>query len=163
MMAAAKNSLSKTSSITSGKKPWWKDGIQFQCQGSGKCCVSHGEYGFVFLTLQDRKRMAKHLKLSTAAFTKKHCDRQGPAYHLKEDPKNTDCQFLENKRCGIYEARPTQCRTWPFWPEVMSPKTWKKEVANFCPGVGRGPVVPVTDIRRDLDEQTLSEKEIWDE
>ena len=120
------------------KRPFYEDGLKFQCQGSGNCCTSHGEFGFVFLTLEDRRRFAKHLNISTAAFTRQYCDIKDGVWHLKEDPKNPDCMFLKNKRCSTYEARPTQCRTWPFWPEVMNPKSWKKEVASFCPGIGKG-------------------------
>jgi Fe-S-cluster containining protein len=53
------------------KKPFWKDGIKFECQGSGGCCVSRGGYGYVWMTLEDRQRMAKTLGLKTATFTKK--------------------------------------------------------------------------------------------
>lgn len=120
------------------KRPFYEDGLKFQCQGSGNCCTSHGEFGFVFLTLEDRRRFAKHLNISTAAFTRQYCDIKDGVWHLKEDPKNPDCMFLKNKRCSTYEARPTQCRTWPFWPEVLNPKSWKKEVASFCPGIGKG-------------------------
>jgi len=120
------------------KRLFYEDGLKFECQGSGNCCTSHGEFGFVFLTLEDRRRFAKHLKLTTSAFTKQYCDIKDGVWHLKEDPKNPDCMFLKNKRCSLYEARPTQCRTWPFWPEVMTAKSWQKEVAAFCPGVGKG-------------------------
>ncbi len=120
------------------KRPFYEDGLKFECQGSGNCCTSHGEFGFVFLTLEDRRRFAKHLNISTAAFTRQYCDMKDGVWHLKEDPKQPDCMFLKNKRCSTYEARPTQCRTWPFWPEVMTPKAWKGEVASFCPGVGKG-------------------------
>jgi hypothetical protein len=120
------------------KRPFYEDGLKFQCQGSGNCCTSHGEFGFVFLTLEDRRRFAKQLNISTAAFTRGYCEMRDGVWHLKEDPKNPDCMFLKNKRCSVYEARPTQCRTWPFWPEVLNPKAWTKEVASFCPGVGKG-------------------------
>ncbi|MFN7825465.1 MAG: YkgJ family cysteine cluster protein [Pseudobdellovibrionaceae bacterium] len=139
---------------------WWKDGVRFECQGSGKCCTSHGEYGFVFLTLDDRRRMAKHLGISTSAFTRKYCENKNGVFHLLEDPKNTDCMFLKNKKCSIYDARPTQCRTWPFWPEVMNAKTWKKEVMSFCPGVGKGPVISAEKIEKALKEQQRSEDQI---
>lgn len=121
---------------------WWHAGVRFECQGSGGCCISRGEYGHVFLTLDDRRRLARLLKLSTSAFTRKHCHRLAGLWHLIEDPKIPECRFLKNNRCQVYSARPTQCRTWPFWPEVMGAKTWKKEVAAFCPGVGKGPVIP---------------------
>ena len=120
------------------KRPFYNDGLKFECQGSGNCCTSHGEFGFVFLTLEDRRRFAKHLNISTATFTRQYCDMRDGVWHLKEDPKQPDCMFLKNKRCSTYEARPTQCRTWPFWPEVLNPKAWKGEVASFCPGVGKG-------------------------
>jgi Fe-S-cluster containining protein len=136
---------------------WWAEGLRFQCQGSGKCCTSHGEYGFVFLTKDDRKRIATQLGLNLATFTRKYCQRTNGFFHLKEDPQNTDCMFLKEKRCSIYEARPIQCRTWPFWPEVMNAKTWKKEVVTFCPGVGKGPVVSPEFIEKTLQEQALSE------
>ena len=139
-------------------KEWWREGVRFECTGSGKCCTSHGEFGFVYLTLEDRQRFAKHLKISTSAFTRKHCEKSGGIWHLKEDPKNPDCMFLKGKGCGVYEARPTQCRTWPFWPEVMSAKAWAKDVKAFCPGVGKGNVISGQDIERQLRDQLESEK-----
>lgn len=132
----------------SNKAKFYEEGLRFQCQGSGNCCTSHGEFGFVFLTLDDRRRFAKHLKTTTAAFTRKYCDLKDGVWHLKEDGKNPDCMFLTNKRCTVYEARPTQCRTWPFWPEVMNPKSWKTEVASFCPGVGKGPLISKEEIEK---------------
>ncbi len=137
--------------------PWYKDGLKFECQGSGKCCVSHGEYGYVYLDLNDRKRMAKHLGLTLKEFTGSYCSSTEGYYHLKIAPDETNCMFLENKQCEIYEARPTQCRTWPFWPEVLNPKTWKSDVANFCPGVGKGRLYSPTEIESISLEQTLSE------
>lgn len=104
--------------------------------------------------------MAKVLGLTTSAFTRKHCDQSHGAFHLKEDPKRPECMFLKNNRCSVYEGRPTQCRTWPFWPEVMNAKAWKKEVGQFCPGVGKGPKVPVEKIRQQMMEQKQSEDAI---
>ena len=49
-----------------------------------------------------------------------------------------DCTFLRDRQCSIYETRPQQCRTWPFWEENLDPQVWQDEVASFCPGVGRG-------------------------
>lgn len=139
-------------------KEWWRQGVRFECTGSGKCCTSHGEFGFVYLSLEDRQRFARVLKISTSAFTRKYCEKTGGIWHLKEDPKNPDCMFLKGKSCSIYEGRPTQCRTWPFWPEVMNAKAWAKDVKAFCPGVGRGPVIPAEDIERQLREQLKSEE-----
>ena len=122
------------------KELFYEQGLKFECQGSGKCCTSHGEFGFVYLTKEDRQRFADHLGLSQGEFKKRHCDETNSIWHLKEDPKKPDCMFLKEKRCSVYEARPAQCRTWPFWPDVMNAKSWKTEVADFCPGVGKGKV-----------------------
>lgn len=137
-----------------------KNGLQFQCQGSGKCCTSHGEYGFVFLTLEDRQRFAKHLKIPTQVFTKNYCEKKGGVWHLREEKGKPDCMFLKQKQCTVYHARPTQCRTWPFWPEVLNPKSWKKDVVSFCPGIGKGKVYSADEIKTIAQEQKTSEDQL---
>ena len=50
---------------------------------------------------------------------------------------NGDCVFYD-KGCKIYPVRPTQCRTFPFWPEIVkSPTSWKI-AATECPGMNEG-------------------------
>jgi len=137
---------------------WWSKGIRFQCQGSGRCCVSHGEFGFVYLTLADRRRLAKVLGMPTSAFTRKYCKVTDGVYHLNDT--GSDCLFLKNKRCAVYEGRPEQCRTWPFWPEVMTAKAWAKEVKAFCPGVDKGPVISADEIAQTLDHQKTWESDL---
>lgn len=146
------------------RAPWWKDGVRFECQGSGRCCLSRGTHGYVYLTLEDRRRFASHLGLSTAAFTRKYCATKDGWHFLKaEDPaisnpeKEYACRFLKDKRCTVYEARPAQCRTWPFWPENMGAKAWDREVVKFCPGVGKGRVVPASEIEALLKQDPLLE------
>jgi len=115
---------------------FWNEGVRFECQGTGRCCVSRGNYGYVYLTLKDRQRLAKHIGLTTQTFTRQYCKKTAGHFHLKEFKKA--CSFLEGKGCTVYEARPAQCRTWPFWPENMNARTWSKEVEAYCPGVGKG-------------------------
>ncbi|MEK6554170.1 MAG: YkgJ family cysteine cluster protein [Bdellovibrionota bacterium] len=137
---------------------WWSEGVQFECQGSGKCCTSRGEYGYVFFSIEDRQRAAKLLKITEVQFREQYCQKVDGAYALKDPAdKNPDCIFLKSNRCSIYEGRPTQCRTWPFWPEVMSAKAWNKGVAEYCPGVGKGKVISADVIRATLAEQIGSE------
>jgi len=46
----------------------------------------------------------------------------------------------------MYEARPIQCSTFPFWQNVISSKAdWDREAAD-CPGIGHGPIVSASDI-----------------
>ena len=137
-----------------------QNGLQFQCQGSGKCCTSHGEYGFVFLTLEDRRRFAKYLKITTQSFTKNYCESKSGVWHLREEKGKPDCMFLKKKQCTVYEARPVQCRTWPFWPEVLNAKSWKKDVVSFCPGIGKGKVYSMDEIKIIAQQQKQSEDDL---
>jgi Fe-S-cluster containining protein len=117
-------------------KDFYKDGICFECQGSGNCCKSRGEYCYVYVDQADRQRLAKHLGLTLAKFTAEYCAESDGHYHLKEIAR--DCRFLEDKRCTVYEARPTQCRTWPFWPSLLNRLSWEHDVMTICPGAGKG-------------------------
>lgn len=141
------------------KAEWWEAGVRFECQGSGKCCVSRGEYGFVYMTLKDRKRMAKVLGQPLTKFTEKYCAKTDGVHHLI-DGDGPDCLFLINGKCSVYEGRPDQCRSWPFWPEVMTAKRWKKDVEAFCPGVGKGRIWKAEEIRSIIEAQTKSEYDL---
>jgi hypothetical protein len=65
-------------------------------------------------------------------------------YELRYTGK--DCPFLQDYRCAVYEARPWQCRTWPFWPENMNSAVWEKEVSPWCPGAGKGRLYTAVEI-----------------
>jgi Fe-S-cluster containining protein len=74
--------------------------------------------------------------MSTTEFTAAYTHKIDGLYELRYTGK--DCPFLQDNRCRVYEARPWQCRTWPFWPENMNCLVWEKEVASWCPGAGKG-------------------------
>ncbi len=121
--------------MSKGKR-FYRDGLRFECQGDGKCCVSRGRYGYVYLSFNDRRRLAAHFSMTTAEFTSRHTEKEDGLYQLKYADK--DCPFLKEGRCAVYDARPWQCRTWPFWPENMDSGVWEREVAGYCPGAGKG-------------------------
>ena len=131
--------------------PWYAEGIRFQCTGSGKCCTVRGDSAYVFFTRKEERTMAGHLGLSRVEFRRLHTDRLGPGEWTLHFPDGR-CTFLDGRRCSIYEARPSQCRTWPFWPENMDPEVWNTEIAPFCPGVGQGPLHTQEKIEATLEE-----------
>ena len=129
-------------------KKFWENGIRFECQGTGRCCTSRGSYGYVYFTLSDRRRLAKYLGISTISFTKKYCKKTDGYFHLRD--YEGPCEFLKGKACSVYEGRPTQCRTWPFWPENMNAQTWNCEIKSFCPGIGKGRLYTKDEIKTRL-------------
>lgn len=62
-----------------------------------------------------------------------------------------DCIFLEDKLCSIYKVRPTQCATYPWWPDLMNPVSWQVEAAEVCEGLDH-------EDAESLDVQQASEK-----
>tara|TARA_B100000029_G_scaffold482132_1_gene531825 strand:+ start:155 stop:595 length:441 start_codon:yes stop_codon:yes gene_type:complete len=135
-------------------------GIKFKCQGSSKCCISRGNHGYVYLTDNDVKKISQQLKVSVKIFKKNYCEYTDNYLHLKEINKNGNCQFLNDKKCSIYNVRPMQCRTWPFWNENMNAKSWNENVVNFCPGIGKGNIVNFEKIKKIIELDLKEEKKI---
>lgn len=102
--------------------------------------------------------MARFLGMSRRRFERSHCVRDDGYWRLKETRRDGECRFLDGKRCSVYEGRPTQCRTWPFWPELMRPRAWRREVVAFCPGVGKGGRVGARKMREALRAQTEADR-----
>lgn len=46
-----------------------------------------------------------------------------------------DCIFLRGTECIVNDAKPLQCRTYPFWPELMDPEAWQAERLDMCEGL----------------------------
>lgn len=115
---------------------WYAPGLKFACTQCGNCCS--GAPGYVWVTIDDMERMAGRLGMAFEDFTRKFVRQIGQRYALLEKP-DYDCVFLVREGgkagCGVYDARPTQCRTWPFWNDnLKSQKTWKNASAH-CPGM----------------------------
>jgi len=144
-------------------KKIYSKGMRFQCQRSSNCCVSRGSYGFVYLSKKDILRLSKYTDLSIKDFIKLYCEKTYGFVHFKERRKNSECQFLEKKRCSIYKARPTQCRTWPFWSENMKTKIWNEEIQSFCPGIGKGKIIQQSQIEKNINDDKKNEDEMINE
>jgi hypothetical protein len=129
---------------------FYERGIRFKCQGSGRCCLAREDYGYVYVTLEERRAIARLLGISTLKFTKGYTEKTDGEYHLKGADR--DCLFLKDSLCGIYAARPRQCRTWPFWPENMRRDVWEREVEPYCPGVGKGRLYSAEEIDAIVEE-----------
>lgn len=71
----------------------------------------------------------------------------GSQKSLREYPDG-DCILLDpqNRTCLVYAARPTQCRTWPFWDSTTQSKRAWKETCEVCPGAGNGQLYTLDEI-----------------
>jgi Fe-S-cluster containining protein len=102
----------------------------------------------VWVNAEEIKRLAARLGMTEAAFGKRYLRQVGERVSLVEK-RGGDCIFWDQEMgCTVYEARPIQCRTWPFWAEnVATPETWAR-TQEKCPGSGRGRLHTVEQIER---------------
>jgi Fe-S-cluster containining protein len=85
---------------------------EFKCSGCGECCRWGGS---VLLTENDILVMASHLELSEQDFIDTHTRLAPNRKQLALlDQADGSCAFLKGDQCSVYEARPEQCRTFPY-------------------------------------------------
>lgn len=102
---------------------------------NGKCCA--GSNGYIFVTDDEIGNIAKFLgeseELVRGCYTKK----VGNLISIRErevTKYNYECLFFDSKTglCKIYEVRPLQCITFPFWD---SAKDHMQLLKQICIGV----------------------------
>lgn len=117
-------------------RPWWMKGVPFSCQADcGKCCDEPG--GIVYLGPEDAQSLSKHHQLEMEEWLERDCRQTlDGRFVLKSDPITDICIYLSpDKKCTVYESRPAQCKSYPFWPEnLRSERSWKKTIEE-CPGL----------------------------
>ncbi len=153
------NSVIAGPSSQASDEPWFAPGLRFACTQCGNCCT--GPPGYVWFDDDEALAIARHLDIPVQTFRRRYARTLEGAWTLAErlspDGRGYDCVFLERREdgtagCSIYPVRPTQCRTWPFWPEnLASPAAWRRAARN-CPGMaagmdGGGHFYPVEQIR----------------
>lgn len=126
---------------------WFQEGLRFTCTGCGKCCT--GSPGYVFLSEQDIEALALRLQLSSVDFLRKYTRLVDGQTALLDKPGSEDCIFLKDKRCTVYEDRPLQCKTFPWWiHHLREPSDWE-EAAERCEGINHpdAPLIPADQIQ----------------
>lgn len=145
--------------------------MKFACQQScgGKCCTMgwDGENSsFIFLTESDLQEIEKFTGLDRQTFAQeshfsftRFLAGRTKQWHLKTG--ELACRFLRGGKCSIYEARPTQCRTYPFWPENTEDPIRMKGLGEFCPGLEVADEDDSIEIDQSLlEEQIAADKEL---
>lgn len=122
---------------------WYSEGLRFSCTRCGNCCRGPG---YVWVDDEEVSLLADHFGMPFDEFLKVYTRKVGRSRSLR-DQANDNCIFFDDEAgCLVYEARPRQCRTWPFWDHNLeSPRSWK-ELQKKCPGSGKGDLFSVEEI-----------------
>jgi len=100
----------------------------------GRCCT--GESGYIYVSISEIERIAALLGMSVNDFGVEYLFKKGYKYSLKERlyKDSYECIFYDrvSNGCRIYEARPSQCITFPFWEYF---KSHVDELKDECPGI----------------------------
>jgi len=156
----------------SGGEPWYREGLRFDCTQCGNCCT--GPPGAVWFDADEGRAIAAELGLAEEEFVARFTRLVGSRRSLqeRETERGHDCIFLDRESspgralCGIYRARPSQCRTWPFWAQNLTTRrAWEETRERVpCPGMNapEGRLYSLVEIRvmRDTDA-SASETTPW--
>jgi len=117
--------------IEADKQTWQ----EINCLDCANCCKTMSPT----YTIQDVKRISKHLGMSEETFRKKwlYKDRTGDWMNKKQP-----CQFLDLKTnmCNIYEVRPRDCAGFPHHTKKKMNVDYMhmyKQNIEFCPATYR--------------------------
>lgn len=105
------------------------------CEGcGGRCCT--GESGYIWISEEEAAKVALFLLMEFDEFAGRYLFFAKGKLSIKEKEwaGGYACIFFdeEAKNCSIYEVRPAQCRTFPFWDYY---KTHCKEALEECPAL----------------------------
>jgi Fe-S-cluster containining protein len=145
-----------------GSPVFYSGGLRFTCTRCSACC--RYESGYVFLSQTDLDVLVKALRVGYTEFMERYCrwvpqgggtERLSLIEKRAKEKSGMDCVFWK-EGCSVYEARPLQCRAFPFWPSILNTFSgvgaWKA-AARDCPGMGQGELHSADTIQEWLDQQ----------
>jgi Fe-S-cluster containining protein len=129
--------------IEAEKSPVYARGLRFSCTRCSVCC--RFESGFVFLSKKDAALLGAALNMGYSEFMDAYCrwipSENGDFQLSLKEKSNYDCIFWAKEPvegCAVYDKRPLQCRSFPFWPSIVNNKKKWEMSARSCPGMGKG-------------------------
>lgn len=132
--------------------------VRFECTACGKCCTGHSDTHYIALSHVEADKLRTHLGISEAWFKRRyveHLTREKWSIRMREG----QCVFLgKDKQCGIYLLRPVQCRTYPFWPELLDDEAHWQAEKKYCEGINRGTIINIRHIKQQLQQQLDAEE-----
>ncbi len=124
--------------------------IRFKCTQCSQCCYG-GKYAYVRANKQEIEKIVAYMNIDTENFEQNYLTKlvdHGYGIRMKDYLKDKvkgikgHCVLLNSDgKCSVYPVRPTQCRTYPFWPEILiSEDKWNNEVKR-CEGINQGEII----------------------
>ena len=89
----------------------------------------------MYLNADEARALADELGLGLAEFRRRYTFRDEYGWtQLRFEAES--CVFLEpgTNRCTVYGARPTQCRTFPFWRDLVVDGRWSEDARSAVRG-----------------------------
>ncbi|MCB9650621.1 MAG: YkgJ family cysteine cluster protein [Deltaproteobacteria bacterium] len=111
------------------------DGRRFGCTRCGNCCM---QPGYVYFHPHEVSAIAEYLGISEARFTRAYDLSWMPGSKLwaLEAADGQGCPLLtEDRLCSVQPVKPAQCRTFPFWPELLDDAARWERTKAYCPGL----------------------------
>jgi len=106
----------------------------FKCRNCGKCCSAF--YAQINLTIGDLIRISGFLEKPVSYVLENFVginpfgDPENPTKFSYELGINMPCVLRKNEKCSVYEARPLNCRLFPYWVLVQEFVFNKKEIID---------------------------------
>lgn len=115
--------------------------FRFACHRCGHCCS--GGSGHVWLEPGEIESMAARMGCSAESFTRRHVRNaldprtgsQRPALRESDDAGGRCALLVGRNQCGVYDARPQHCRTFPYWESVLAGGVAFESARATCPGI----------------------------
>lgn len=124
--------------------------IRFKCTKCSHCCYG-GKYAYVRAGSDEIEKIIAFMEIDADKFKSEYLIKlvdHGYGIRMKYSVlakalnKKGHCMLLNSEgKCSVYPVRPTQCRTYPFWPEILiSEEKWNNE-RQRCEGIQQGEII----------------------
>lgn len=104
----------------------------FACKCCGECCRGQGG---IILGRKDSARLAEFFGIAVDAFHALYAEEKRYKRRLLTGEDGACVFFVDGARCGIHEAKPDICRTWPFFRGNLEDPVSLDMAAGGCPGI----------------------------
>ncbi len=104
------------------------------------------------MSTDDVKALAEHKGLTVDEFGRKYLIRCGTRLSLGENSRGHCVMLGEDNRCSVYDIRPRQCRSFPFWRRNVKTRENWEELTDLSPGINKGRLYTTAEIQKIMHE-----------